>query len=92
MLNPTPSQPVATLPMSMIIWSVKRASTEAALPQIGGPFAPQSARNLIELVPGRDVLAHLGIVARERRTRLFSHSREERFVTRLAPWSRRRAV
>jgi hypothetical protein len=38
------------------------------------------------------VLAHLGIVARERRTRLFSHSREERFVTRLAPWSRRRAA
>lgn len=92
MLNPTPSQPVATLPMSMIIWSVKRPPQDTIAPQIGGPFAPQSARNLIELVPGRDVLAHLGIVARERRARLFSHSGEERFVTRRAPWSRRRAV
>ncbi len=75
--------------MSLIIWSVKRPTPAA--PPVGGPFAPQSGLHAIELVPGRDVLALLGIVARERRQRAFSHTRAERIVTRMAPWSRRRA-
>lgn len=92
MNNPTPSQPVATLPMSMIIWSVRRASPEASAPPITGSFAPSMRSGAIELVPGRDLLALLGIVARERRARFFSHAGGERFVTRRAPWSRRRAA
>jgi hypothetical protein len=81
MLNPTPLPTVATMPMSLIIWSMR---------PVEGPRAgtPQGAHATL---PPRDVLALLGVLARNRRWREFSDSDGVTFTRRRAPWSRRRS-